>query len=707
MTVNTRRIRRVTGLAATAALVGAALTWSNSTALASSPNEGSVSDSSTSVSWGGGPFVAPNTTGTALGAPDCTAPQSCDDFTLHVSTPAGYGDSHSLKIDVRWPTTAADFDVYVLDGAGNTVGTSASSADPEEVVIPPTTGTYTVRVVPFLPLGDSYTATATLVDQPAPPPPGAATPPGFTTYTAPSSFTDSNNAGEPSIGSNWKSGATMYQSSLSTYRVRFDDTTTPATAHWTDVSANAADGCPQGSTISLDPILFTDHATGRTFESQLTGQDSATCYTDDDGATWNPSTGGGIPSGVDHQTVGGGPFSAGDPLAPVGSALGYPDAVYYCSQDIATAFCAASHDGGRTFGAGVPTYSLLDCGGLHGHVKVAPDGTAYLPNKACGNNAAVVVSKDGGASWTVDKVPGSSPSDADPSVGVGANGTVYFGYVGSDGKPAVAVSHDQGSTWSTPHTVGSELGVENAVFPAVVAGDDDRATMAFIGTTKPGDYQSQTGFKDAEWHLYLATTYDGGKTWVTSDATPHDPVQRGSICTGGTTCGNDRNLLDFIDVTVDKTGHVEAAFADGCIKTCVTNTTENSDDGPADAQAAYATVARQSSGLGLFSADDPQVNLTLQKQHVKVNRRGQFVAHLRVENTGSRAAHDVVVRVSDGTQAVRRTSLRRLGAGAARTVTFRWHATAGRHKLTGVVDPRDRIAESDESDNKLVTHRRG
>jgi hypothetical protein len=598
-----RPVRRVLALVAAGVLAGGALT-ENGSAVASSPDEGSVSDSSTSVSWTGGPFAVPNPTGNALDAPDCTVPQSCDDFTLHVTTPAGYGDAHSLKVDVSWPQAAADFDVYVLDQNGNPVGQAASSADPEEVVLPPTTGTYTVRVVPFLPLGQSYSAKASLVDQPVPPPPGTATPPGFTTYAAPSALPNSNNAGEPSIGPNWNSGATLYQSYLSTYKVTFDDSVSPARATWTDASATAANGCPQGGLTSLDPILFTDHTTGRTFESQLSGVDSLTCYTDDDGTTWHPSTGGGIPSGVDHQTIGGGPYDPNG-VGPLPTST-YPNAVYYCSQDIATAFCAASHDGGTTFGPGVPTYSLLDCGGLHGHVKVAPDGTAYLPNKACGSTAAVVVSKDGGTTWTVDKVPGSSPSDADPSVGVGANGTVYFGYVGSDGKPAVAVSHDQGSTWSAPQRVGTDLGVKNAVFPTMVAGDDDRATIAYLGTTKAGNYQSQTDFKDAEWHLYLATTYDGGHTWVSSDATPNDPVQRGSICTGGTTCGNDRNLLDFIDVTVDQTGHVEAAIADGCIDACVTDTTHNSDDGPTDAQAAYATIARQSSGLGLYSAHDPQ-----------------------------------------------------------------------------------------------------
>ena len=55
---------------------------------------------------------------------------------------------------------------------------------------------------------------------------------------------------------------------------------------------------------------------------------------------------------------------------------------------------------------------------------------------------------------------------------------------------------------------------------------------------------------------------------MTTDATPTDPVQRGSICTGGTTCGNDRNLLDFIDVTIDEQGRVLVGYADGCTGAC-------------------------------------------------------------------------------------------------------------------------------------------
>jgi len=94
MPISFRAASRLTGLAAAAALVGGALTHSTA-AQASSPIQGSISDTATSVSWGGGPFVTPNPSAQVSGLPDCTVPQSCDDFTLHISTPAGYGDTHS------------------------------------------------------------------------------------------------------------------------------------------------------------------------------------------------------------------------------------------------------------------------------------------------------------------------------------------------------------------------------------------------------------------------------------------------------------------------------------------------------------------------------------------------------------------------------------------------------------------------------------
>jgi hypothetical protein len=187
---------------------------------------------------------------------------------------------------------------------------------------------------------------------------------------------------------------------------------------------------------------------------------------------------------------------------------------------------------------------------------------------------------------------------------------VYFGSVGADGEPAVAVSTDQGKTWTNSQHVGTEFAIKNAVFPTMVAGDDDRASFAYLGTPTDGNYQDIDNFHGV-WHLYVSTTYDGGKSWVTSDATPTDPVQIGSICTGGTTCGADRNLLDFIDVTMDDHGRVEVAFADGCTGSCVTG-------GP-NTRTAYPTIARQSAGATLLSAFDPTTT-TLAKKPKKKTR---------------------------------------------------------------------------------------
>ena len=85
----------------------------------------------------------------------------------------------------------------------------------------------------------------------------------------------------------------------------------------------------------------------------------------------------------------------------------YKNAVYYCSQDLGVdASCAVSLDGGLTFGPAVRIYTQLDCdAGLHGHIKVAADGTAYVPSKGCGGQQAVVVSENNGLTWDVRKVP--------------------------------------------------------------------------------------------------------------------------------------------------------------------------------------------------------------------------------------------------------------------------------------------------------------
>jgi hypothetical protein len=409
---------------------------------------------------------------------------------------------------------------------------------------------------------------------------GAATSPTFTNYAAPNGL--GTDAGEPSIGVNPRTGITLLQAGFETLRVDFSK----SPVEWRDV------GSAITSTASLDPILFTDQRTGRTFVSQLTGACSLLAFSDNDGASWtqNP-VGCGAGTAVDHQTVGGGVFAAGLP----GPTTSYPDTVYYCAQAIATAQCSLSTTGGLSFNPGVPIYSAASCGGLHGHIKSSPkDGTVYVPNADCGGKQAVVTSSDNGSTWAVRKVPGTTTQDeSDPSVGIGSDGTLYMGMQNGNGHPTVAVSRDKGVTWTTPIDVGQSFGIQNAQFPAVVAGDGDRAAYAFLGTPTGGDDQA-AGFAGV-WHLYVATTYDRGVTWTTVDATPSDPVQRGCIWLAGGS-NQCRNLLDFMDVTTDARGAIVVGYADGCTATCPS--------GGKNTYSALATIARQQGGTGLLAAFD-------------------------------------------------------------------------------------------------------
>jgi hypothetical protein len=605
----------------------------------------SISSTSGPVSWDFGPVVA----GTVVneGIQDICPPGMCDnhDLTIVLPAPAAtFYQTNTAKVTFKftWTSTApTDMDIFAISpnaadhGPGSPDDASTGPGEEDLTLTDPLDGVWHIRSVASLvpvPTSAHVVVTMTVAARPTspmppPPSPGA---PSFVIYPAPpdcvapstppsciqpslgSTTAGEHGAGEPSIGVDWNTGRSFIEAGNHTLRVTFNDSVTPATSLWEDKRSPFA-------RVSLDPILFTDDShmggTNRTFSSQLNGVTSELSFTDDDGDNWTPTQGSGQPAGVDHQTVGGGPYASPAPAVHT-----YPHAIYYCSQDIVTAFCSRSDDGGLTFGPGVPIYTFATvngvdlpvapgtCGGLHGHVRVSPDGTAYVPNEHCQDaqgvsRPGVAVSTDNGLTWVVRTVPDGktiSPG-SDPSVAAGANNTIYFGYVNSDGHAKIAVSHDRGQSWSKSKDAGTPFGIQNAEFAEVIAGDDSRAAFAFLGTPSAGDTQSADFL--GVWHLYVAITYDGGRTWTTADATPSDPVQRGCIWNqgGSNPC---RNLLDFNDITVDKFGRVLVGFADGCTGTCVTDSTQNASNGPASAQDALATIARQSGGRGLFAAFD-------------------------------------------------------------------------------------------------------
>jgi len=572
--------------------------------IAATPPAGSVSESNPTINWSGGIMPAnPD----LLDSPRCAGANAskCDNFSLTVTPPsAGFGP-YVVEINLL-PVGDWDVEVYAPDGTylkGSGAGTGAA----EFVLLDaPAAGTYRVAAFPFSPAVDSsltsYTANAQLKHK-APSAPATGTENvAYGDFPCPASQTCTTGFGEPSIGVNWKTGAVIFAGggSLKTFKINFNDQVSPTAATWTNVGVNQH--IATSPRVYADPILFTDSKQGRTFAGQLEGLTPfcTTEYTDDDGATWIPSQGSGIAAGIDHETYGGGPLAAPLTRDPNLPRPAYPNGVYYCAQSTeGPALCAISLDGGQTFGPSVPMWTT-ECGGLHGHIKVAPDGTAYVPNKSCNGRQSFAVSSDNGQSWAIRSVPGSAGGDSDPSIAIGSDGTVYFGFCDGDGHPKIAVTHDKGLTWDTYANgakftdVGTPFGISNSVFAAVVAGDSDRAAFAFHGTPAAGPFQDASF--NGVWDLYVAQTFDGGRTWTTVKASP-DPVQRGCIWLGG---GSNpcRNLLDFFDATVDQEGRVVVGYADGCTGACATD--------PANtAKSVWATVARQSTGKRMYSQFDP------------------------------------------------------------------------------------------------------
>jgi len=630
---------------------------------AANPPSGTLTDTSGPITYTIDPFTGANPTPVIEldSGPECNNPtQPCDDFFLTITLPSGYITQHpnaTAKVTLSWTDTGSgksDYDLYVYktprgdcdphdctvtDGGEAADYQSASSNNPEIAEILPVfdgTHTYTIVVVPFTPSGETLNVKVEL--EPGngtagfPGFGGAdATAPGvprFQNFYAPSGSSAQESSGEFNIGFNPHSGRIMTMNAGPVWRLTPPELLTPAQpecceALWEDRSANTTN-------IGVDPILWTDQLTGRTFISNSTvGANAVYAYSDNDGDLWieagfSPPNG-----GADHETIGSGPYPSS--LSALSNPVNQGQMVFYCSQDVVgPASCQRSDDLGASYGPGVYAYTGQGagfpggaCGGLHGHLHVAPNGTVWLPVNQCSGLQGGAFSTDGGTTWNIFAVPNaiSQTQGADPSIAVDADSTIYYAYVNNEpvapgdlpeGHARVVTGHlnpDNTITWSNyvdlgrgPNVTNSDHGIVNAAEIEAVGGSSGRAAVGFLGTDRIGDYQA-IGFPGV-WYAFIATTYNGGQTWTTVNATPNDPIQRatGIWQQGGS--HQDRNLLDFNEITVDDKGRVLYGYSDGCVSGgCIGGTAGND-------FVAWMRVARQSGGKTIFSSNDNSTDTT-------------------------------------------------------------------------------------------------
>lgn len=369
-------------------------------------------------------------------------------------------------------------------------------------------------------------------------------------YQAPPTLPNANGAADPTVGYNANTGTILFEAGQDTYRVSFGSS--PPT--WTDASRPDA-------VTDLHEILLTDSVTGRTWVGSQEGACVLVAFSDDNGGSWTP--GGATCVGGD-ATMASGPHAGG-----LGAT--YPRALYVCGGGSPIA-CARSSDGGQTFGA--PSAGASGCSGPVGHAKVSSSGILFVPSGACGNSGLQVgglVSSNGGLTLGSYLIPSaSSPSDGNffaPAVATTASGWLYEAWQGSDGHLHVALSKSNGTTWINATDLSATLSpaVVTATMPAMIAGADGKAEVAYLGTTASGNAFASSFA--GTWDLYVSYTLNGGGTWTTQKVTT-DPVQRGWICAAGTSCASHANLGESIDATKDGWGDIVVGFADGCVGAC-------------------------------------------------------------------------------------------------------------------------------------------
>lgn len=549
------------------------------------PTSGTLSPLNPSLTFSDGPFTGANPTNNVPGSngPNCSAvPNTCSDYLLTVSIPAGYSALHPndvVTVKVQWPdATVNDFDLYILDptsGAEAQPG-SQTNADPEIAPFHFTDGTvtYRVRVAVFQAANESYVATVTL----GPP-----------------------SAGTPLLAHSYSVG--MDQWSCNTHLNATNPTGPPPTLD---------------QNLDGEPLTAFD-ANGRFYISALSGLGGGCGVWYSDDACGQAQTFVGTPD----AGIGGG--DAEIKTAPEKNALGFYN-VYTSSLSLANITTAVSFDGGNTFlltpissytpvldrnwnatygpsicylsfvnGATQPGNAMevvrMDYSGLAAPV-ISPNSVVWDPvhvdpnlphqkgnlvtDKRPGANTALLmagpngegnvyccwtengqrvfcsVSTDFGTTWTHhliwDGGIGANYSHIFTWMAVDNAGNLYNVF-SDDRNIYLCASTDHGVTWTTPVRVNRGSGTSNScIFPQIVAGSPGHIAICFYGTSDTSPHNAT-----AEWEVYVARS-DNALLQAPdfNEVKVNDkPFHTGAVCENGLNCTSGRELSDNFDLDVN------------------------------------------------------------------------------------------------------------------------------------------------------------
>jgi hypothetical protein len=192
---------------------------------------------------------------------------------------------------------------------------------------------------------------------------------------------------------------------------------------------------------------------------------------------------------------------------------------------------------------------------------------------------------------------------------------LYVTWVGKSTDPtkrqayvSVASAASGWTQWSAPIQVSFPPSLVS-IFPWVKAGAPGRADVVWYGSNKSVGPSTQAG---QSWDVFMSqVVFPVDKSGAVTGAqpsvaqvkvTPH-PMHYNDVCLAGTACiaqqGN-RNLADFFAVTIDRSGAAEIVYDDTSNGLVQPGFTPDDLELVDHSGAPLVTVARQSSGLGLY-----------------------------------------------------------------------------------------------------------
>jgi hypothetical protein len=172
-------------------------------------------------------------------------------------------------------------------------------------------------------------------------------------------------------------------------------------------------------------------------------------------------------------------------------------------------------------------------------------------------------------------------------------GNLYYLWLDAQGDftggttPMLSISTDGGETWSASVDVGVP-GLTAAKYPSIVAGDDGRIALFYVGSDIEGGFAAtDEQMHAARWDAYISFSIDAladEPVFATAMVNPaDDPLRRGSCrerCeTGPQACYVDCSIagtgtvgmFDYLQLALDPTsGTVAASLVDLCTNLCAT-----------------------------------------------------------------------------------------------------------------------------------------